>query len=196
MASVTILNLSINETCNCKTIQFSDCTGTMNDINPNGYAEPTWPDNATSATLTIILGNGASYTIDLFATGYFPTEDTDFVYTIPNNLFGYTIGDNIPDQMITFIYTVGFDNNPALTLTQTTYKALICNTKCCVLKMPSRIDWTCCDCSRQKMDEFFRAYGLLIGLESNATIGAVTSFNNDLAQLKKICEKGCGCGCS
>jgi len=195
MAINTILKPAICEPCNCKTLQFSDLTGLETDINPTGYAGGQIPENATAATLTIILGNETSYIVDLFATGFFPTEDTEFVYTIPNNLFGYSIGDTIPDQMITFIYTVTFDTESNQVLTQTIYKGLICNTKCCVLKMPSRIDWTCCDCSKQKIDEFYRAYGLLIGLESSACVGSVPGFTNTLTQLNKICSTGGGCGC-
>ncbi len=182
-----LLKESVCELCSCKQLQFSELTGIYNAIsNPGGYGSPNpvW-DDAISAVLTITLGDGVtSYNIDLYATGYFPTNDRTFEYTLVNEDFGYTTGDKIPDQILTLKYTIGFGDS---TIYSTTiYKGLICNTKCCVQSMLKDIDWTC-DCSTVAINNYLQAKALYDGLLSSIDCGDRNSFTNQLNQLNKIC---------
>lgn len=178
------LRLSVCENGTCDGLSFSETTGAYDAVsNPNGWNAPnTLLSTATAATLTITLANGTILpTIDLFATSLFPNINPLQLYTITNAILGYS--GTIPDQIITFLYTVIANG---ITYTQTIQKAFFCNVKCCVYSMTKNIDVDC-SCSKDTIDSFLKGFTLLKGLEASAGCGNIINFNNILNQLNKLC---------
>lgn len=184
-----VLSFEICESSSCNSLIFKETTGVFNIFtNPNGWGNPNEETSAaTAAVLTIELASGSITTIDLFATGFFPTSDPTFEFLINGSDIGYP--EQILDQVIKFTYTV---TTATTTYTQTIYKALYCQVKCCVNKMFLDLDFSC-DCIDDKLNTALKAYGMYRGLVSAADCGNITNFNNILSQLNKICS---GLSCS
>jgi hypothetical protein len=180
------------ETCSCKQLWWSDKTGAYDSItNTTGYGGINLDTtDAVSAVLTITMGDGTTiYNIDVFSEG-FPTANTETVYVIPNESIGYVTGDKIPDQLLTFLYTVTF--NDGSIYTSTIYQGLTCQSECCVDTMFSKIDICCDDCSATALSNWIQAKVLYEGLLSIIDIGDIVAFNKALGVLGKIC-KNSGC---
>ena len=184
-----VLKFKICESSNCSKLIFSELTGVYNvTTNPGGwfgrYGDPN-PQiaNATSAILTITPSSGTVYSIDLFDT--FPTLDKTFEYQLTNEDFGYTTGKKIQDQIITFTYTVIASG---VTYTQTIYKALLCNSRCCVDNILKSVDTECNECNDAAIKRYTQARLILDIIESDAECGNISFFNKSLAQLNKICS--------
>ncbi len=192
-----IVHESVCQSCNCEELNFSELTGIYNATsNPGGYGSPNVTiDDVTGAILTVILGDGTSYNIDIFTDSeeQFPTSDTTDVFTIPNEDIGYITGDKIPDQLITFIYTITFDDGT--TSSSTITKLFSCQTKCCVLSMLKKIDFCCDDCSSTAMNNFIQAWVLYNAMLASAGCADSEEINKQLSILNKICGSS-GCGCS
>ncbi len=187
-----ILNFQICQSGGCDSLSFTETTGIYNaESNIGGWGSPNETTNdAISAILTVELGDGSSYDIDLFATGDFPTTDTTFVYNIVNEDIGYVTGDSIPDQIVTFTYTV---ITATSTYTQVVQQAFYCQVECCVNTMFVDLDFNCSDCFTHSLDEALKSYAMLQGLIMSANCGNSSNFNNILTQLNKLCS---GSNCS
>lgn len=187
-----ILNFNICENCNCKELTFFDTTGEYNSTtNTTGYNSPN-PDTttATAVSLVITRGDGEVFTIDLktLSVDQFPTILTDWGFVIPNSYFGYTDGAKIPDQIMTFKYSVTFTVDDVDTTYSTTkYKAFYCQSKCCLANILESIDWECDDCVKSKIDKYTTALVLYNGMIASANTGNITAFNKQLVQLTKLC---------
>lgn len=179
------LSFQICQSNTCDSLTFVETTGAYNATsNPTGWGAPNDTiASATSAELEITLANGNSYTIDLLATTYFPTDDTTFEYEIPNASFGGSTGTKIDDQIITFVYTVVANGT---TYTQTVYQAFYCQVQCCVYSMFKDLNVTCDACLQSKT-KAIDAYLLLKGLIYSANCGNTANFNSQLATLQKLC---------
>ncbi len=182
-----VLQFQICQSGGCDSLQFTETTGIYNAIsNPNGWGvsnEST--SDALSAMLTIVLGNGSTYNINLFATGNFPTSDNTFVYNIINEDIGYVTGDSIPDQIITFTYTV---TTATTTYTQVVEQAFYCNVQCCVNTMFLDLDFDCSECFSNQLEQALIAYSMLQGLKAASNCGNNSQFNNILTKLNKLCS--------
>ncbi len=180
-----VLSFEICESSNCNNLSFKETTGAYDvDSNSTGWNTPnTSTDDATGATLTITMASGTSYVIDLFATGNFPTTDTGFIYDIINTDIGLALTDTIPDQIITFLYTVTTATD---TYTQTIQQSFYCNVNCCVNSMFLDLDFECNSCGKD-IDKALEAFAMLQGLKYNSNCGNADEFNNILAQLNKLC---------
>ena len=134
--------------------------------------------------LTITLASGTSYTIDLLATGDFPTTDTSLEYEINPTDIGYSSdSDQIADQIIAFTYTVTTDTG---TYTQVVSQAFYCQAQCCVNTMFVELDFEC-DCNQDAIDLALKAFAMLQGLKQASNCGNASNFNNILTQLNKLC---------
>lgn len=181
-----VLSFEICEGSGCNSLIFKETTGAYNaETNITGWGAPNEPtSDATAATLTIELGDGTSYTIDLFATGDFPTTDTTFEYEILPTQIGYASDDDqIDDQIITFTYSVTTDST---TYTQVVVQAFYCQVQCCVNTMFVELDFEC-DCAQNEIDTALKAFAMLQGLKQASGCGNTTNFNNILTQLNKLC---------
>lgn len=187
-----VLSTNVCEGSDCGSLIFSETTGLYNaETNPTGYGAPNpSTSDIVSAELVITLANGTSYTIDLFATGDFPTTNTAFEYEILPTDIGYNSdNDQIEDQIITFVYTI--TTNTAVKYTQTVVQAFYCQVECCVNRMFLELDLDC-DCIKDEMDEALKAYAMLQGLKAAVNCGNNTAYTNILAQLTKLCgTNGC-----
>lgn len=179
------ISFQICQSNTCNSLTFVETTGAYNATsNPTGWGAPNATlASVTSAELEITLASGDSYTIDLLATGLFPTDDTTFEYELTNSDFGYTNGAKIDDQIITFVYTVVANGT---TYTQTVYQAFYCQVQCCVYSMFKDLNVTCDACLTSKT-KAIDAYLLLKGLIYSANCGNTTNFNSQLATLQKLC---------
>ncbi len=193
------LSFSLCQSCSCSSLTFFEKTGEYNATNNlTGWGSPN-PEttDATSAILTVV-NNAGTFNIDLktISIDQFPTEITTWGFEIPNEQFGYTTGNKIPDQIMTFTYTVTvIIDNVTTVYSQTIYQAFTCNTKCCVDKMLLKIDFCNCNCDNKPFNNWLQALALFYGLQASADKGNIIKFNNDLTQLNKLCGGSCGCGC-
>lgn len=181
-----ILSFEICQSGGCDSLIFKETTGIYNaTTNPNGWGAPNEAtSDATEATLEIELGDGSLYTIDLFATGDFPTTDTTFEYEILPTDIGYSSDDDqIDDQIITFTYTVVTGTT---TYTQVVKQAFYCQAQCCVNTMFINLDFEC-DCNKDQIDLALKAFAMLQGLKQASACGNATNFTNILTQLNKLC---------
>lgn len=168
---------------NCSGLSFKELTGAYSISNPNGWNAPNDTiASATAATLTITMASGTAYVINLF-TSSFPTIDTDLVYNIVNTDIGLALTDELPDQIVTFLYTV---TTPTDTYTQTISQAFYCQSECCVKSMFLDLDFECNSCGKD-IDNALKAYAMLQGLKYSANCGNSDEFENTLAQLNKLC---------
>lgn len=194
-----VLKINICESCDCTTLTFSELTGVYNSVsNTGGWNVPNqYVGTADSAELTITRADGNVYLIDLFTHAY-PTVDTTLTYSLVNEDFGYTTDEKIPDQIMTFKYTVtgrDDDSGAPFTVSTTIYKGFFCQTKCCINRMLLKIDFCCENCLQTGLNDWLQAKALYEGMMANANCGNITQANNNLAQLNKIC-KNSNCGCS
>ncbi len=196
MSAGLVLNFSLCQSCSCKELTFTETTGEWSTSNPGGWNVETGGDNpftseAISAVLTV-TNNTGTFDIDLYDT--FPTSDDDFQYTLTNEDFGYVTGQSIPDQIMTFTYTVtGNDifDEPYIA-SQTIYQAFYCNSKCCLVKLLAKIDPYCSTCSEKAKDNYFNGLVLFDGMVASANEGNIVNFNNQLTQMQKLCNNS-GC---
>lgn len=194
-----VLKISICQSSDCTKLYFSELTGVYNSVtNTTGWNPPNqYFYTAESATLKITRADGNVYTIDLF-THSFPTTNTDLAYELVNEDFGYTTGSKIPDQIMTFEYTVkGTDDDTGFPFLISTiiYKGFFCQTKCCVNKMLLKVDFCCDECMETALNNWLQAKALYEGMMANANCGDITNANKNLALLQKIC-KNSNCGCN
>lgn len=179
-----VLSFEICLESNCSGLSFKETTGAYSVSNPNGWNAPNdLLSSALTATLTITMTSGTAYVINLF-TSSFPTIDTDLVYNIPNTSIGLALGDELPDQIITFTYTVTTATD---TYTQTITQAFYCQANCCVNSMFLDLDFECTSCDNKDIDDALKAYAMLLGLKYSANCGNSTEFTNTLEQLNKLC---------
>lgn len=181
-----VLSFEICESSGCNSLIFKETTGAYNaSTNPTGWGAPNKStSDAVSAVLTILLGDGTSHTINLFATGNFPTTNQNFEYEILPTQIGYASDDDqIDDQIITFTYTVVTGTT---TYTQVVVQAFYCQVQCCVNTMFVELDFEC-DCAQNEIDTALKAFAMLQGLKQASGCGNTTNFNNILTQLNKLC---------
>jgi len=185
--AATILNFNICQGSSCTGLTFSDTTGSFEGGTATGYTNAELAA-ADQAVLTITMADGTIYTIDLFniipGMG-FPSNTSTVEYLIPNTDIGLAIGEQLPDQIITFTYTV---HTGAVTYTQTITQAFYCQVTCCVNTMFLDIDFECASCNNNSMDNALQAFAMLQGLKYSANCGNITEFNNILTQLNKLCS--------
>lgn len=180
-----ILNFEICQTNGCKDLVFSETTGTYNaTYNTGGYGTPNETTAAAqTATLTITNASGLVTTVDLMPEG-FPTEDLV--------ADGYTITSStvLPDGMYTFVYNVTYDNHGAIvTYSKSISKLLYCNSECCVNQMLSNLNLTCDCCETdENIKDYYKAWTFLQALKNAAQCGDVTTFNNILKIITKLCK--------
>lgn len=182
-----VLSFEICQESNCSGLSFKELTGTYlspSNIYGWGGLNPATA-TATAATLTITIGT-TPYIINLFPT--FPTTNTGFVFNIPNTSIGLLSGDKLPDQIITFTYSVTIGAGPAAVVyTQTITQAFFCQANCCVNSMFLNLNFECDSCN-ENIDEALKAHAMLLGLKYSANCGNSTEFNNTLEQLNKLCN--------
>lgn len=183
-----IPQISICQSSNCKGLTFVETTGAYNaTYNLNGWGAPNRTTAmATAAVLTVTNPAGTAYNIDLFATGNFPTTNDSLEYEIDVTDIGLTEGDEIPDGIYKFKYTVTTVSGTTVVYSTTIYHAFYCQVQCCIHSMFKDIDVEC-DCSATQIEQATKGLVLLKGLTSAANCGNVTEFNTILAQLEKIC---------
>jgi len=188
-----ILSFEICQSGGCNSLIFKETTGAYNaETNPNGWTDAELV-NPTVADLTILQADGTSSTIDLLATGDFPTTDTTLEYEILPTQIGYSSDDDqILDQIITFTYTVTTDTG---TYTQVISQAFYCQVQCCVNTMFVDLDFDC-ECQKDQIDLALKAFAMLQGLKQASGCGNVSNFNNILAQLNKLCANSSCSACN
>lgn len=193
MALTPTLTFCLNNSCADLTV--SETTGTYSTSNTGGYNSPNPQTiSATSYVLTITDPNGDTYTVDLFATTLFPTEDDSIEYTIAASTIGgrtvfedglwqfsWTIAGNLPadPEPIPYSYT----GNSASYFT--------CNSECCVSELLAKVnlDDCCCDSSNDYVEDYLKAKVLLAGLKNAAFCGKTSYFTKIKNTLNKICSK-------
>jgi len=178
------LQPSVCQAGDCASLIFKDETGAYSATNTGGYGAPNESISGATATLTVTLADGTSTIVALPAT--FPTIDTTLEYVIDAEDIGYSSGDKITDQIITFTYTV----TTALTTisTQLFQTAFYCQVNCCVNSMFIDLDIDCEDCLKISGDRAKKAHLMLQGLKYSAACLDTTTFNKTLAQLNKLCQ--------
>jgi len=181
------LSFTTCENKSCSSLEFKELTGAYSVDNPNGWGAPNSVIAGATATLKVTLANGNATVLTM---DNFPTTDTSQVFTIDAEDIGYSAGDQIPDQIISLLYTVTLADTNKVTQTQDV--ALYCQTECCVSKMFLDIDVDCEDCISSLEGNATKAYTLLQGLKFSAGCGNATVFNKTLTYLQKICTyAGC-----
>ncbi len=182
-----ILSFSICQDSSCKELSFKEETGAYSATNIVGWGAPNRATStATEATLTITDPDGNDYTIDLFATGDFPTTDDTLEYSIDFTDIGLTTGDSLPDGIYTFLYSVTTVSGTTVVYTQTIRQAFYCQVQCCVYSMFKDLDLEC-DCSKDQKEKAINAYLLLKGLIYSSGCGNIQNFNTDLEVLNRLC---------
>jgi len=183
--SKLILKFDVCVTNNCTQIRFTDETGFYSTVNTGGWGTPNPAlSSITSATLDITTPDSDTYTIDLFATTLFPTDDYGLSYDIPLSEIGSP--DSIIDGKWSFIYTVsdGVDE-----YSTTIYKYFYCNKECCVTQMLANLDLSC-DCCKDS--DSYKKYELawlqLQALKKAAACGDETNFTAISKIIDKLCK--------
>jgi len=180
-----ILNFEICQANGCKDLIFSETTGAYNaTYNTGGYGAPNeTTDDAVTATLTITNASGLVTTVDLMPEG-FPTDDI-----IAD---GYTITSStvLPDGMYTFVYNVTYNYHGSIvTYSKSISKLFYCNSECCVNQMLSNLNLTCDCCETdENIKVYYKAWTFLQALKNAAQCGDVTTFNNILKIITKLCK--------
>lgn len=180
-----ILNFEICQANGCKDLVFSETTGAYNaTYNTGGYGTPNETTAAAqTATLTITNASGLVNTIDLMPEG-FPTDDIV--------ADGYTITSStvLPDGMYTFVYNVTYDyRGTIVTYSKSISKLFYCNSECCVNQMLSNLNLTCDCCETdENIKDYYKAWTFLQALKNAAQCGDVTTFNNILKIITKLCK--------
>lgn len=186
MALETSINVCIKNACT--TIVFKETTGAYNvTTNATGWGSPNEVlSNATAAVLTVIDPSNVSYTINLFTTGDFPTDNPDFEYEIPlASLGGRTV---IEDGYWQFIYTV---TASATKYIATKTAIFTCNSACCVNKLLLLIDEDPNDTSKtnlKRIANYQKAKLYLDIIKHYAYCGSLDKFTNLKLILDKLCS--------
>lgn len=188
-----IISQSICSKSNCRILLWGEGTGTYNaSINTTGWGAPNpLISDVSTAVLTVKRADGNSYDIDVKSLYGFPSDDVNFIVSIPYESIGYTTGDKIPDQIMTFTYTVTMNNSDVYV--SVVYKPFTCSVKCCVDTLLSNVDLCCDECANKTLNKWISAWALYQGLLQSACEGNIPNFNNQLAQLNKMCKTS---GCS
>jgi len=173
---------------NCSTLTFRETTGVYNaTTNTGGYGTPNIDTtNIVSAVLSVVDPNGVTYTIDLFATGDYPTTNTDLEYTIDLGDLNRT---SIEDGYWEFIYDLVDDQDDEYSGNVSYY--FYCNTECCVSKLLNLIELDECMCNEannDRLETYTRAKALLQSLKNAAGCFDTTKFNKIKTVLQKICR--------
>lgn len=175
-------------TDNCKKFTFTETTAVYDaSTNPTGWNGPN-PNTAlaTSATLDIYYPGDTTnigLTIDLFATGNYPTITTTLEYIITNTALG--LSGKLTDGLWKFVYTVVDDS---ITYQQTISKITYCNAKCCVDGLFGLIDDFECDCSEAAITKALDAQAIYKGMISAANCGKIEKFTRLQAILERLCN--------
>jgi hypothetical protein len=197
MALVPKLQFCLNNSCS--ELVVSETTGAYNALtNTGGYGAPN-PElvEVQGYTLTITDPDDVTYTIDLFATAEFPTDDSTIQYTIPMSQLGNRTV--IEDGYWQFSWTVTglIDDfpNPGINFTASGNSAsyFTCNAECCVSALLAKIDidedeCNCNDNSKNIMN-YLKAKAFLESLRNAAFCGNLTLFNTIQAAITKLCNK-------
>lgn len=187
------LDFSICQSSNCKSITFTETTGTYDSTtNLTGWgALNELISDATEATLQVTIpGILGIVSIDLLSEG-FPTDTC-----LSTNITSVTLGlgtteTPLPDGVYTFTYTVTTSTNIYYI---TKYVLLDCQVSCCVSQMLAKIPDTGCDCDNTVVKNALLAYTYLQALKHAGKCGNITKATNLLDILNKICnKKSCGC---
>lgn len=170
----------------CTQIRFTDETGFYSTVNTGGWGTPNPAlSTITSATLDITNPEGDTYTIDLFATSLFPTDDYGLSYDIPLS----EIGDpsSISDGEWIFVYTVSDGSDEYST---TIYKYFYCNYECCVTQMLANLKLDTCDCCdySKSYKNYELAWLQLEALKKAAACGDSDNFTSISKILDKLCK--------
>lgn len=177
------LDFNLCVTNNCGNIQFTETTGYYNDSNITGYGTPNIDtSDALTAVLTVTDPDGVVYTINLFTTGLFPSNDVNLDYTLPSSSIGNLT--NIVDGKWTFTYTITTVDD---TYIRTIYKYFYCNSQCYVDRLLMNIEDCDCCADNKSMDNYRKAWTYLEMLKNAAKCGDLSNFT----KIKKILDKLC-----
>lgn len=191
---MAIANLAVKlEACfkdNCGQIEFSDATLLYNASNNTGG----WNDISTFDNIII-----TSASID-----YKHVSETTFnTVDVTADITGQTITGKYvlttetittADGLYTFIFSV-FDGLTATT--QTTYVYSLCNARCCIDKMWTKIEINeSCNCRNKKLEKVMEAEGLLKAIKALGVCSDNVEADKLLLKLQRICNsEKCNCGC-
>lgn len=183
------LNFSICES-GCKDFIFTETTGLYDSVdNPTGWnGSNASIANVTIATLDIYSPTSTTtptLTIDLFATGNFPTTDDTIEYIVTNTALG--LSGRLTDGVWKFVYTVTVVDGDTTVYKQTIEKITYCNAKCCVDKLFAGIEDFECDCAIEAINKALNAQAILKGMIYAAGCGQKNKFD----KLKKMLERMC-----
>ena len=183
-------------TDSCSKLIVTETTGGYNSNNTGGYGSPNpQTSDVTTYSLVITDPEGDTYTINLFATTFFPTVDSTIEYEInASSIGGRTYFE---DGMWQFMWTVsGTVSNPdpvPFEATGNSASYFTCNSECCVAELLAKIDMTNVECcnnkSSQYVEDYLKANVLLQGLKNAAFCGNIIMFDNIKKVLDKICKK-------
>ena len=184
-----ILDFNICSSKNCKSIQFTETTGTYSTSVLTGWGSPNdVHTGAEAATLAITPPDGNTYTINLFTSGY-PTNTVNQTVIIPNTSIGFSSGEKLESGWYEFLYTVTRTTATAFSYTQTKRFFITCQTDCCVAAMFADIaDTECTDCQDDKIDFAMQAYALLEAAKEAGRCGQEDKAENLLALVEKMCN--------
>lgn len=184
MALVPSISLCLKT--GCTKLVFKETTGVYNaSTNLGGYGSPN-PTTASivSAVLTITSPNNIVYTIDLFATTFFPTSNKDYEYSILALDLGL---NNFEDGEWTLVYTL--ISNVEVIYTTTKVSIFTCNSACCVQDLLLDIDPNNINSKENiiKIDNYKKAKSFLDTLRYYANCSNLDQFNNIKLILDRLC---------
>lgn len=187
-----LLKINVEISSDIKTLKFYENTKPYSITNTTGWGTPNEDTtDATSAELTITTPDSNSYTFDANSVTPFysswPTSDDDVSYDFDSSLLGYGTNQKFPDGIYKFYYEVV---TGTATYTQTEKFFNYKNIECCVKNMIADIDYDC-ECSKEKIEKAKKAFIMYQGLVYAAECGQVTSFDNLLESLDKLCSGNC-----
>lgn len=176
------LNFSVCQVGDCKSLILKELTGFYGDgygTSPTGWGTPNPVITDYNFAKFEFYLNGTTLVKTIsFTNETFPSDDTSFEYEADETL---------DDGWYRIVYTVQTEEGVTTDqYTKTIFQSFYCNIKCCLWTMYDNIDLDC-DCSKDKIEEFNKAWFLFKGLERNSKCGNTTKFNNILVQLQKIC---------
>lgn len=191
MSLVLKFNARVRSACN--ELVIGEGTGAYSEDNPptpdnpGGYGFPnTTIGQVVAASLLIISPSNQSYTIDLFATTYFPTTDTSSEYVIPLSQIGNRT--SIEDGLWTFVYSVT-DGSTLTTYQVTRAYIFTCNSQTCVASLLANLDISDCNCTdtTDKENNYLKSRAFLDALLNAANCGNITEYT----KIKNILDKMC-----
>lgn len=194
MANVIDFDICISNSC--KAMNFTELTGAYSATNTGGWGSPNLAlGTVTTALLQITDPGNSVYTIDLLATGDFPTDNTSLEYSIDFNDIGLGTG-TVTDGQWKFLYYVVASGAVGPETFMATHNFLFyCNSQCCVTDMLAGIEADDCDCNienTKRIDNYRKAKTFLASLIHAARCYQVTKFENIKSIVDKLCQNS-GC---